>query len=118
MNTVILIIDQLRWNLLILSQIHVLAKALKIITKILSYKLITNRNINIFLEKTTLQINQIGDREDIAGTFSEKELQKSNQTWFRIEKIDRLCVKWKTYDNLVNNRIDRKISLYKMSYYL
>ena len=63
-----------------LSQIHVLAKALKIITKILNLKLITNRNINIFLGKTTLQISQIGDREEIAGTSSEKELKKSNQT--------------------------------------
>ena len=80
MNTVILIIDQLRWNLLMLSQIHVLAKALKVITKILNLKLITNRNINIFLGKTTLQISQIGDREEIAGTFSEKELKKLNQT--------------------------------------
>ena len=58
-----------------LSQIHVLAKALKIITKILNLKLITNRNINIFLGKTTLQISQIGDREEIAGIFSEKELK-------------------------------------------
>ena len=80
MNTVILIIDQLRWNLLMLSQIHVLAKALKIITKILNLKLIANRNINIFLGKTILQISQIGEREEIAGTFSEKELKKSNQT--------------------------------------
>lgn len=70
-----------------LSQIHVLAKALKIITKILNLKLIANRNINIFLGKTTLQISQIGDREEIAGTFSEKELKKSNQTQFRIEKL-------------------------------
>ena len=70
-----------------LSQIHVLAKALKVITKILKLKLITNRNINIFLGKTTLQISQIGDREEIAGTFSEKELKKSNQTQFRIEKL-------------------------------
>lgn len=70
-----------------LSQIHVLAKALKIITKILNLKLIANRNINIFLGKTILQISQIGDREEIAGTFSEKELKKSNQTQFRIEKL-------------------------------
>ena len=63
-----------------LSQIHVLAKALKIITKILNLKLIANRNINIFLGKTILQISQIGEREEIAGTFSEKELKKSNQT--------------------------------------
>ena len=70
-----------------LSQIHVLAKALKIITKILNLKLIANRNINIFLGKTILQISQIGEREEIAGTFSEKELKKSNQTQFRIEKL-------------------------------
>ena len=38
--------------------------------------------------------------EDIAGTFCEKELQKTNQKEFRLEKvikrkIDKLFVKWK-----------------------
>ena len=42
--------------------------------------------------------------EPISGTFYEKELQKTNQKEFRIEKvIKRKCVKlyvkWKGYDN-------------------
>ena len=46
--------------------------------------------------------------EDIIGTFYEKELQKTNQQEFRIEKVikrkdDILYVKWKYYDNLFNS---------------
>ena len=42
--------------------------------------------------------------EEIIGTFYEKELQKTNQQEFRIEKVikrkgDKLYVKWKSYDN-------------------
>ena len=42
--------------------------------------------------------------EEIIGTFYEKELQKTNQKEFRIEKVikrkgDKLYVKWKGYDN-------------------
>ena len=42
--------------------------------------------------------------EEITGTFCEKELQKTNQKEFRIEKVikrkgDKLYVKWKGYDN-------------------
>ena len=44
------------------------------------------------------------NREEIAGTFYEKELQKIDQQEFRIEKVikkknDKLYVKWKGYDN-------------------
>ena len=51
--------------------------------------------------------------EGITGTFYEKELQKTNQQEFRIEKIlkrkgDKLYVKWKGYDNLFNSWIDKK----------
>ena len=51
--------------------------------------------------------------EEIIGTFNEKELQKTNQQKFRIEKIiktkgDKLCVKWKGYDNSFNSWIDQK----------
>ena len=53
--------------------------------------------------------------EDITGRFYEKELQKTSQVKFRIEKIlkrkgDRLYVKWKGYDNRFNSWIDKKIS--------
>ena len=51
--------------------------------------------------------------EEIIGTFYEKELQKSYQKEFRIEKVlkkkgDRLYVKWKGYDNSFNSWIDNK----------
>ena len=51
--------------------------------------------------------------EEIIGTFYEKELQKTNQQEFRIEKIlkrkgDKLYVKWKGYDNSFNSWIDKK----------
>ena len=45
--------------------------------------------------------------------FYEKELQKTNQEEFRIEKVtkrkdNKLCVKWKGYDSLFNSWIDKK----------
>ena len=46
--------------------------------------------------------------QPITGSFSEKELQKTNQEKFRIEKVlkrkgDKLYVKWKGYDNRFNS---------------
>ena len=51
--------------------------------------------------------------EEIIGTFYERELQKTNQKEFRIEKVlkkkgDKLYVKWKGYDNSFNSCIDKK----------
>ena len=51
--------------------------------------------------------------ESIAGTFYEKELQKTNQNEYRIEKViqrkgDKLHVKWKGYNNSFNSWIDKK----------
>ena len=51
--------------------------------------------------------------EEIIGTFYEKELQKTNQQKFRIEKVikrkgNKLYVKWKEYDNSFNGCIDKK----------
>ena len=51
--------------------------------------------------------------EEIIGTFSENELQDTNQLEFRIEKVlkrkgDKLYVKWKGYDSSFNSWIDRK----------
>ena len=49
-------------------------------------------------------------------TFYEKELQKTNQEEFRIEKVikkgDKIYVKWKGYDNSFNSWIS-KASLIK-----
>ena len=57
-------------------------------------------------------INYLNGKE-IIGTFYEKELQKTNQKEFRIEKVlkkkgDKLYVKWKGYDNSFNSWIDKK----------
>ena len=51
--------------------------------------------------------------EEIIRTFYEKELQKTNQKEFRIEKVikekgNKLYVKWKSYDNSFNSWIDKK----------
>ena len=52
----------------------------------------------------------IGDLngEEITGSFYEKELQKTNQKEFRIEKVlkrkrDKIYVKWKGYNNSFNS---------------
>ena len=60
----------------------------------------------------TYVINDLNG-EEIIGTFYEKELQKKNHEEFRIEKVirrkgDKLCVKWKGYDNSFNSWIDKK----------
>ena len=51
--------------------------------------------------------------EEIIGTFHEKELQKTNQQEFRIEKVikkrgDKSYVKWKGYDSSFNSWIGKK----------
>ena len=51
--------------------------------------------------------------EPITRRFYEKELQKSSQEKFRIEKVlkrkgDKLYVKWKGYDDLFNSWIYKK----------
>ena len=55
----------------------------------------------------TYVINDLNG-EEIIGSFYEKELQKTNQKKFRIEKIlkrkgDTFYVKWKAYDNSFNS---------------
>ena len=51
--------------------------------------------------------------DEIIGAFCEKELQKTNQQEFRIEKVvkrkvDKLYVKWKGYNSSFNSRMDKK----------
>ena len=51
--------------------------------------------------------------EKIVGSFYEKELQRTNQKEFRIEKVikkkrNKLYIKWKGCDNCFNSWIDRK----------
>ena len=60
----------------------------------------------------TYVINDLNGEENI-GTLYEKELQKTNQEEFRIEKVirrkgNRLYVKRKGYDNSFNSWIDKK----------
>ena len=60
----------------------------------------------------TLVINDL-NVEEITGTIYEKELEKTNQKEFRIEKVikkkgNKLYVKWKGYDNSFNSCIDKK----------
>ena len=60
----------------------------------------------------TYVITYLND-EEIIETFYEKELQKTNQKEFRIEKVikrkgDKLYVKWKGYVNSFNSWIDIK----------
>ena len=51
--------------------------------------------------------------EAITGTFYEKELQKTDQKEFRIEKVirrkgDKLYVKWKGHNNSFNSWTSKK----------
>ena len=60
----------------------------------------------------TYVINDLNG-EEIIGTLYERELQKTNQQEFRIEKIikkkgDKLYVKWKGYDSSFNIWIYKK----------
>ena len=60
----------------------------------------------------TYVINDLNG-EEIIGTFYAKELQKTNQKEFSIEKVikkkeNKLYVKWKGYDNSFNSCIDKK----------
>ena len=67
------------------------------------------------IKTTILWIYVINDLnvEPISGSFYEKELQKTSQEKFRMEKVlkrkgDKLYVKWKGYNNLFNSWIDKK----------
>ena len=60
----------------------------------------------------TYVVNDLKSAEIIA-IFYEKELRKTNQKKFRIEKVikrkgDKLYVKWRGYDNSCNSWIDKK----------
>ena len=51
--------------------------------------------------------------QEVTGSFYEKELQKTRQEKFRIEKVlkrkgGKLYVKWKGYDSRFNDWIDKK----------
>ena len=57
--------------------------------------------------------------EEIIGTFYEKELQKTNQAEFRIEKVikrkgNKIYIKWKGYNNSFNSWIDKASLVQRM----
>ena len=67
------------------------------------------------IRNTVSQTYVINDHngEQIIGTFYQKELQKTSQQEFRIEKVlerkgDKLYVKWKGHDSSFNSWIDKK----------
>ena len=54
--------------------------------------------------------------EEIVRTYYEKELQKTNQKEFRVEKLSKrkgeeLYIKWKGYDKYFNIWIDKKVTV-------
>ena len=56
--------------------------------------------------------------EEIAENFCKKELQKTSEKEFRIEKVlkrksIKLYVKWKGYDNRFNSWLDKKYLIKK-----
>ena len=60
--------------------------------------------------------------EEIFGSFYKKELQKTNQEKFRIDKVikrkgDKLYVKWKGYDDSFNSWMNKKRHCIKMNEY-
>ena len=60
----------------------------------------------------TYVISGLND-EEITGTFYEKELRKTSQEKFGIEKVlkrkgNKLYVKWKGYNNRFNSWINKK----------
>ena len=67
------------------------------------------------IKNTVLWTNVIKDLsgEKITGSFYKRELQKTSQGKFTIEKVlktkgDKLHVKWKGYNNCFNSWIDKK----------
>ena len=70
---------------------------------------------NIFAKRYAPNIVSDLNSEEITGSFYEKEMQKTNQEKFRIEKLlkrkgGKLYVKWKGYDNHFNSWVDKTIS--------
>ena len=66
----------------------------------------------------TYVINDLNG-EEIIGTFYEKELQKTRQEEFRIEKVikrkgNKIYVKWKGYNDSFNSWIDKASLVQRM----
>ena len=86
---------------------------LKDILQIGQKKFLLLTKLKILIQNTGTYVISDVNGEDISGSFSEKELQKTTQKEFRIEKVigrkgDKLYVKCKGYDNPFNSRVDKK----------
>ena len=62
------------------------------------------------------------NEQEIVRTFFQKELQKTNQKQFRIEKViqrkgNKLYIKWKGYNSLFNSYIDKKGIVFISEYF-
>ena len=71
--------------------------------------------------KLLLLISDI-NREEIVGAFYKKELQKTYQREFKVEKVikrkdDQLYVKWKGYDNSLIVGLVKKYCNVKIDYF-
>ena len=69
----------------------------------------------------TCTISDLNEQE-IVRTFFQKELQKTNQKKFRIEKViqrkgNKLYIKWKGYNSLFNSYIDKKGIVFISEYF-
>ena len=118
------------------NQTHIFSLVIKLMTKIRNFKLVImleyqnyknffansytpNWSEEVFVIKKvkntvpwTYVINDFNEKE-IAGTFYQNELQKTDQKEFRIEKVikrkgNKLYVKWKGYNNSFDSWIDEK----------
>ena len=118
------------------NQTHIFSLVIKLMTKIRNFKLVImleyqnyknffansytpNWSEEVFVIKKvkntvpwTYVINDFNGKE-IAGTFYQNELQKTDQKEFRIEKVikrkgNKLYVKWKGYNNSFDSWIDEK----------
>ena len=118
------------------NQTHIFSLVIKLMTKIRNFKLVImleyqnyknffansytpNWSEEVFVIKKvkntvpwTYVINDLNGKE-IAGTFYQNELQKTDQKEFRIEKVikrkgNKLYVKWKGYNNSFDSWIDEK----------
>ena len=71
------------------------------------------KNIRTYITYVRTYVTSDLNGEKIAGSFYEKELQKTNEIEFRIEKVlkrkgYKLYVKWKRYDDSFNSWINKK----------
>ena len=74
---------------------------------------------NMYTDKVA---NIVNKNNTCHGTIKIKPIKEANQNKFRFEKVikregHKLDVAWKGYDDSFNSWIDKKISLYKMSYF-